>query len=486
MSRISRISVTLLACAVLMAMLGSPWGEVCHGQTSGSLSSDYRDQYDVKHRVVRQPYLDVEVWVDKGEGSSYHPGEEIQIYFEASRDCYVVIYNVDTRGYVHLLYPVDSEDDFYLEGERIYKIPDRFDDYQLTVDGPEGVEYVQAVASLEPLDLPNFPGEYEYEGQVYAYQLDGEDPFEFMADVNAEIAPYDYASDVCIFSVEYEHPQWYYHPQVTYVDRPVDVYWGGAYFGYPWGVELWIDGIYYGITPITIPWLVVGRHYVSFWYHGCWIWRDWCHIYRDRTIRIWGDCHDRYRYVRERFVEKSYRAEKAKRRRGTESTTGLVRPIRRTDKGLMASAEVKRIVKDIGYGTDESAKRRVPRDSFSPSQLGDKVKPRKTEKTIRSASVRESPRGIERRSIAKRKPKAERITSEVKTPRKKEEQRKVTGSKKASRTPQKIRSTEGSKPRAAKVTVKSPAKRTTKPSGSSTAKTTVKKPSTERPAKKRR
>jgi hypothetical protein len=337
-------------------------------QQGGSIIHDYDDQYgstplttsQVSHRVIHNPYLDIEVWVDRGEGATYYPGEEIGVYFRASRDCYVVIYNINTKGYVNLLYPYDQYDDYYVEGGRTYRIPDRFDDYDLTVDGPAGTEYIQAVASFDPVSVPNFPGLYDYDGEIYAYNLDGEDPFEFMEAINQEIVSYDYASDVCIFNVEYEHPRWYYWPRVVYVDRPVDVVWGGVYFGYPWGVEVWIDGVFYGITPITIPALVVGRHWVTFWYSGCWIWRDWFWIRRDYTVRVWADCDYRYRYVRERFVEKSYRAEKAKRRRGIGEKSGFVKRVDFKEKKRLALAEKKsRVGETPKYKKELRAKKKT-------------------------------------------------------------------------------------------------------------------------------
>ena len=325
---------------------------------TGNIIHDYDDRYEVSHRVIHRPYLDIEVWVDKGEGAIYYPGEEIRIYFRASRDCYVVIYNINTKGYANLLYPYDRYDDYYIEGGRTYRIPDRFDDYDLTVDGPEGTEYIQAVASFDPISVPNFPGLPDYDGEIYAYSLDGEDPFEFMETVNREIVSYDYASDVCIFNVEYEHPRWYYWPREVYVNRPVDVVWGGVYIDYPWGVEVWIDGVFYGITPITIPALVVGRHWFSFWYHGCWIWRDWFWIRRDRTIRLWADCGHRHRHVRERFVEKSYRAEKAKRRRGIGERSGFVKPLDFSKKKRLVFAEKSRIGETPKYKKELRAKKK--------------------------------------------------------------------------------------------------------------------------------
>jgi hypothetical protein len=441
-------------------------GKMSLADQSGGLVRDYDDSYDVKHRVIREPHLDVEVWVDKGEGAIYHPGENIKVYFQASRDCYVVIYNIDTRGYVQLLYPVDDDDDPYVEGGRVYRIPDRFDDYELTVDGPDGVEYIQAVASAGPLDLPNFPGEYSYEGEIYAYQLDGEDPFEFMAEINSEIAPYDYASDVCIFSVEYPHPKWYYWPKVAYVDRPVDLYWGGVYFDYPWGVDVWIDGVFYGVTPITIPYLVVGRHYVSFWYHGCWIWRDWCRIRRDYTIRIWPDCHDRYRYVREHFVEKNYRAEKAKRRRGIGKSGGLVKPVRRVEKGRLAKAEPHRLKKAKELRRDLPSERRELK-SRSDSPRRSRAELKRGANKIKVKSIRKSTPSKRSMSVGERKKKAERIKPEMKAPKKIKKEPKSIRSRKASKTkgsktPQKIRRSGDSKPRSSSGSVGSSGKRATK------------------------
>ncbi len=460
------------------------WGIRSFAEVTGGMVHDYDDSYGVKHRVISDPYLDVEVWVDKGEGATYYPGEDIKIYFQASRDCYLVIYNIDARGYVHLLYPYDSADDYYVEGGRVYRIPDRFDDYDLTVNGPSGVEYIQAVASLEPLVLPNFPGEYSYEGEIYAYQLDGEDPFEFMAEINAEIAPYDYASDVCIFSVDYQYPKWYYWPRVVYVDRPVDIYWGGVYFDYPWGVEVWIDGVFYGITPITIPALVVGRHYVSFWFHGCWIWRDWFRVRRDCTIRVWADCHDRYRYVKERFVEKSYRAEKAKRRRGAGDMGGLVKPVRHVEKGRKALAEVSRIKKEKEFRKEPSVKRRGLKDRPAPSRITAKPKPSKIDKITRAKSIRRSSPSEKATSMDKRKARAKKIISMGKTSKKIVRDNKLNRPNQPSKVTQKMRKSESSKPKISKAKISNREKRVSKSAG--VRKTHVKETRDSKPGKRRR
>ncbi len=284
--------------------------------------SPEKDEYQgmAENRIIRTPNpgLDIDVWIDKGEGSTYYPGDDIRIYFRASRDCYVVVYNLDTRGYVNVLYPYSSEDDRYVEGGRVYGIPGRYDDYSLTVDGPSGVEYIQAVASYEPLSLPHW-SDYYREGtepaDVRTLRMDeDEDPYVFMEWVNHQISPSpDYVTDVTNLYVRYPHPRWYYHPdlyQYYPYSFPYDL--GSVYFWAPYGVEVYIDGIFYGIAPITIPAIIVGRHYVTYYYNGCRVWNDYVYVERSKTVRVDAKINQRIKYVSEDPVKKEYRSWKEK------------------------------------------------------------------------------------------------------------------------------------------------------------------------------
>lgn len=106
-------------------------------------------------RIVRASHPDVDVWVDKDEGGIYRPGESMRVYFRSSADSYVLVFNVDTDGYIHLVYPYGPEDPPLVEGGREYRIPSRSDPYDLVADGPAGIEYVVAVAS--PFPFQNLP-----------------------------------------------------------------------------------------------------------------------------------------------------------------------------------------------------------------------------------------------------------------------------------------------------------------------------------------
>src|SRR4030067_1077838 len=115
---------------------------------SGLALADH-DEYGTG--VIRVPNsgLDIDVWVDRGNGATYNPGDDIRIHFKTNRDAFVVIYNVDTRGYVHLLYPYDYRESRFVEGRNTYSIPPSRDDYDLIVDGPGGTGKNVNHASLE-------------------------------------------------------------------------------------------------------------------------------------------------------------------------------------------------------------------------------------------------------------------------------------------------------------------------------------------------
>ncbi|MBI4364093.1 MAG: DUF4384 domain-containing protein, partial [Candidatus Latescibacteria bacterium] len=105
--------------------------------------------------AARVRKLDVDVWINKDEGGVYRPGESMRVYFRTNGDSHVLVFNIDTDGYVHLIYPYGGGDTPFVEGGRSYRIPARSDPYDLVADGPPGIEYVVAVASPHPFqNLP--------------------------------------------------------------------------------------------------------------------------------------------------------------------------------------------------------------------------------------------------------------------------------------------------------------------------------------------
>lgn len=180
------VSVALCALGLLLA---TPAGAV--------------EQVPGTGEVVRRPRIGIDVWVNRDEGGVYRAGESMRVYFRTTADAYVLVYNIDTEGFIHLVYPYAPSDPPFVEGGRTVAIPARSDPYDLVADGPPGVEYVVALASPVPFrNLPWFLGDAE-DGRDEERQGSEEeqgyivgDPYVGMARLNERIIPPGHAGDV--------------------------------------------------------------------------------------------------------------------------------------------------------------------------------------------------------------------------------------------------------------------------------------------------
>ena len=65
----------------------------------------------------------IDVWTNREEGGVYRPGESMRVFFRSNADAYVLVYNIDTEGYVHLVYPFGPSDPVRVEGGRVVPTP---------------------------------------------------------------------------------------------------------------------------------------------------------------------------------------------------------------------------------------------------------------------------------------------------------------------------------------------------------------------------
>lgn len=257
----------------------------------------YERDVDYSGYIKYDRFLDIEIWTDNDE---YYEDEDISISFRANQDCFVAIYNIDTRGHVSLIYPADEWDESMIEGGRIYRIPDRYDDYDLTIQGPAGVEYLQMVASRKPLAIPEW---YDGSGLVC-----DDDPYDFMEFVNATYFGCNHdcprAFDLTSFRIKEWH-NYYFRPVHVYHHYP---YWdwgfcGSVYIDYPFGATIYIDGVYWGIAPLFIPRVYYGWHYLTIYDRYGYCWEERVQVYRRKSIVIDETVVRTKTGVRSRFKE---------------------------------------------------------------------------------------------------------------------------------------------------------------------------------------
>ncbi|MBD3297611.1 MAG: DUF4384 domain-containing protein, partial [candidate division Zixibacteria bacterium] len=125
---------SLLAVGALVVALMAPAAQADGIRAGGCIVN----RIDVQPK----PGHDFRVWIwpDRGEGGAYLPGDNIRINVEVTRSCFLILYNIDTRGNLRILYPYDPWDDNYVAAGEVITFPRPWDLYEWSVDGPSGIE----------------------------------------------------------------------------------------------------------------------------------------------------------------------------------------------------------------------------------------------------------------------------------------------------------------------------------------------------------
>jgi hypothetical protein len=88
--------------------------------------------------------LTVKVWTPK---KTYTEGESIKIYIQGNRDFYARIIDITSSGEIIQLLPNDFRRTYFFEHEKVYKIPDKGDKFDLKVTAPFGQDSIVVYAS---------------------------------------------------------------------------------------------------------------------------------------------------------------------------------------------------------------------------------------------------------------------------------------------------------------------------------------------------
>jgi hypothetical protein len=94
------------------------------------------------------PEFKADVWVDRGQGATYYPGDSIDVYYRSTKDSYVYILNIDAANRSRWLLPSQWFPNNYVRANRTYALPN------MQVEAPSGTEYLVIFSSTEPLSLP--------------------------------------------------------------------------------------------------------------------------------------------------------------------------------------------------------------------------------------------------------------------------------------------------------------------------------------------
>lgn len=99
---------------------------------------------------VERSTINMKIWMNKSCGSPYYLGEKALIYFTTDVDGYITLYDIDTQGNVLVIFPNRHTPDNFVRAGQTLQIPALEASYDLIVEGPEGIEYIEGVASTNP------------------------------------------------------------------------------------------------------------------------------------------------------------------------------------------------------------------------------------------------------------------------------------------------------------------------------------------------
>ncbi|WP_457637788.1 PEGA domain-containing protein [Oceanithermus sp.] len=183
--------------------------------------------------------LRVKVWVNKDPhrtgNSVYQIGEKIKISVTVNRSAYVYLFNVNADGTVDLILPNAYDRNNYLKAGEVRTFPPKGARYEYTITGPEGANYVLALASLRPLSMGDLT-------DIRAGRANVKGLGNLSRQLSIVVKPVpnkDWASDALRYYVGRRTPP----PPVT---GTLDV------SSSPSGAKVYINGSYRGRTPLTL------------------------------------------------------------------------------------------------------------------------------------------------------------------------------------------------------------------------------------------
>jgi hypothetical protein len=169
---------------------------------------------EVRGRFASSSGLEARVWLDRGADPTLRRGENARLYYSASQDAYISIFQIDTDGGVRLLFPRSPDEPHLARGGYDYRLLFTRSPFW-RVDEDPGLGYFFLVASPRPFDFSAFGYSHFDRGwnlsrvgrQVYR------DPHVAMDDFVAALIPdwqaVPYALDFVSYQVDarFEYPR---------------------------------------------------------------------------------------------------------------------------------------------------------------------------------------------------------------------------------------------------------------------------------------
>lgn len=101
-------------------------------------------------RVTLDPGFTLSISTDRGISASYRDGEFLTLYITATKDAYLKIYHVDGNDVAQLIWPNRFGGSGRIARGEAMRFPGPADQFKYKLGAPYGIEYIKAIASIEP------------------------------------------------------------------------------------------------------------------------------------------------------------------------------------------------------------------------------------------------------------------------------------------------------------------------------------------------
>jgi len=218
------------------------------------------------------PAFSLRLWLDKEREATYAPRERIKIFFQASRDSYVTIYNYDTEGRVKIIFPNLYLPDNFVRAGEVNSVEGRIDP-----NTRPGIEYIQGFATTRPIFIT------EKEKVLISK--------EFMPEVNKDYK--NFTNTIKGIIVSMPPTAWTSSNLLSYTVRPPTpppTYYGRIIVtSHPQRAKVYLDNVYKGLTPLNLDRVTSGQHHIKLVMAGYQDWSSYVSVSPSRTTTVSAD-----------------------------------------------------------------------------------------------------------------------------------------------------------------------------------------------------
>jgi len=178
MTFMGKINMAVLVTAVCAFLLWLPG--------AGFSANDAKDIVAEAQKIQNsaKPFK-IELWTDEGK-AAYKVGDKVNFLFKTEKDCYVTLIDIGTSGKVTKLFPNKWHESNKVDSGKTYRIPPVDSGFVFKVEGPDGMEFVKAIATLDPIKCMD-KAEVKSKGNFEEFQQ----PKAFIKDIEMELAGQD-------------------------------------------------------------------------------------------------------------------------------------------------------------------------------------------------------------------------------------------------------------------------------------------------------